>query len=84
MVVRDEPPLPTPAELSDKLIAILVGAAGGSDHKWRVALGKVEKLPNWQTIRSNWIVHPMGSAADIVRGRARLVGQCDCGRSHAD
>lgn len=58
--------VPTPDELAEILVTMLVGAAGGTPAKWRKALGPVEKLPTWQNVRCNWRVSPKGSAADLA------------------
>lgn len=57
--------VPTPAELRETLVTMLVGAAGGTGAQWRKAVGEVEKLPTWANVRSNWRVTPKGSAAEV-------------------
>uniref|UniRef100_UPI0035C9F4E4 hypothetical protein n=1 Tax=uncultured Sphingomonas sp. TaxID=158754 RepID=UPI0035C9F4E4 len=58
--------VPTAAELRDTLAHILAGAAGGTEEEWRAAIGEIEKLPTWANIRSNWAVHPTGSAKQLA------------------
>lgn len=57
--------IPTPARLADLLVELLTGAAGGTEAGWRDAIGSVEKLPTWANVRSNWAVHPTGTAEEI-------------------
>jgi hypothetical protein len=49
---------PTPAELGEVLVAILTGAAGGSEERWREAIGEVAYLPLATHVLSNWSVEP--------------------------
>ena len=58
--------VPTPDELRDLLAHLLTGAAGGTDSEWWAAIGVVEKLPTWPNVRSNWAVHPAGTAEQIA------------------
>ncbi|WP_332802751.1 hypothetical protein [Sphingomonas sp. RT2P30] len=51
--------------MTDILVAIIVGAAGGSDARWREVTGPVEKLPVAKNVRSNWAVHPSGGAEEL-------------------
>ena len=58
--------IPTPAGLADLLVELLTGAAGGTEAEWRSAIGDVEKLPTWANVRSNWAVHPTGTAGQLA------------------
>jgi hypothetical protein len=55
---------PTPG-LADVLAERLVGAAGGAEAERRTAIGDVEKLPTWVNVRSNWVLHPNGTAGQF-------------------
>jgi hypothetical protein len=58
--------IPTPDALRDILVEILTGAAGGKAAKWRKAVGEVEKLSLAFNIRTNWAIHPTGTAAELA------------------
>jgi hypothetical protein len=58
--------IPTPTALRDILVEILTGAAGGTEAKWRKSVGEVEKLSLAFNIRTNWAIHPTGSATDLA------------------
>jgi hypothetical protein len=58
--------VPTPGELRDTLVRILTGAAGGTEAKWRKAVGKVEKLSLAFNINSNWAINPTGTAGELA------------------
>jgi hypothetical protein len=58
--------VPTPGVLRALLAEILWGAAGGDVADWSKAIGDVEKLPTWSNVRSNWALHPSGSAEQLV------------------
>lgn len=69
--------VPTPAEISDLLVTLLEGAAGGTAAHWRKAIGEVEAHPLWSHIRSNWDIHPKGRKADLdaIEKAAEIVRQ---------
>jgi hypothetical protein len=57
--------IPTPAELGEVLVAILTGAAGGSEERWRDVVGEVRYLPLATNVLSNWSIAPKGTAAEL-------------------
>jgi hypothetical protein len=57
--------VPTPRELRETLVQILTGAAGGTEARWRKAVGEVEKLSLAFNIRTNWAVRPTGNADEL-------------------
>jgi hypothetical protein len=58
--------VPTPDELRETLVQILVGAVGGEEARWREAVGEVEKLSLAFNIKSNWAIHPTGTAGELA------------------
>lgn len=54
----------TPSELRDLLIMLLIGAAGGTETKWKRAVGEVEKLPITRHPKCNWRIEPRGTKAE--------------------
>jgi hypothetical protein len=69
-------PNPTAAKLTDLLVTVITGVAGGTDDYWRGIIGTVHQLPIIDTVRSNWCVIPGGKprerkviahAAEVIR-----------------
>ncbi|WP_260600085.1 hypothetical protein [Sphingomonas endolithica] len=57
---------PTPDDLHDTLVKILVSAATAEETRWREAVGEVEKLSRAFNIKSNRAIHPAGVAGELA------------------
>ena len=56
----------TVSELQDMLVATLARRCGGTQRRWRLALGPVRMLPAELYPHCNWTVQPEGSAQEIA------------------
>lgn len=56
----------TASELQDMLVAMLARQSGGSQRRWRLALGPVQTLSLDTHPHCNWSVRPVGSTYEIA------------------
>ncbi|WP_159709663.1 hypothetical protein [Sphingomonas sp. AX6] len=62
----------TASELQDMLVAALARRCGGTQRRWRLALGPVRALSIDTHPHCNWAVRPEGSAYEIAEIEALL------------
>lgn len=56
----------TASELQDLLLATLVRSCGGTQRRWRMALGPIRVRDPATHPHCNWSVNPSGSAGEIA------------------
>ncbi len=62
----------TASELQDMLVATLARRAGGTQRRWRLAIGPVRMLSADLYPHCNWTVRPEGSAQEVAAIEALL------------
>lgn len=56
--------MPSVSQLQDMMVKSLVRSAGGSQRRWRIALGPISLRNVQQDWHCNWSVTPSGSARE--------------------